>query len=144
MTIPAEQQEAADFLSGLSGAAPRETHISAVFVGPDTVWKLKKAIRMPFLDFSTLDARARFLRRELAVNKPAAPGISREVVAVSRRSDGSLELGGENPVDWVLRMAPVPGGDFLDVIASDGRLSPTLLDDLGDCVAAYHVRLAPV
>ena len=53
--------QAADFLSGLSGEAPTETHISAVFVGPDTVWKLKKAIRMPFLDFSTLDARAHFL-----------------------------------------------------------------------------------
>jgi aminoglycoside phosphotransferase family enzyme/predicted kinase len=144
MTIPAEQRKVADFLSGLSGRAPKETHISAVFVGPDTVWKLKKAIRMPFLDFSTLDARAHFLRRELAVNKPAAPGIYRDVVAVSRRSDGSLELGGENPVDWVLRMAPVPQGDFLDVIASDGSLTPTLLDDLGDCVAAYHARLAPV
>lgn len=144
MTIPAEQRDVAQFLSTLSGGPPRETHISAVFIGADTVWKLKKAVRMPFLDFSTLASRAHFLRRELALNQPAAPGIYRDVVAVSRRPDGTLELGGPNAVDWVLRMAPIPQGDFLDVIASHGAITPKLLDDLGDCVAAYHAKLPPV
>jgi uncharacterized protein len=144
MTIPAEQQEIARYLSGLSGCPPRETHISAVFIGTGTAWKLKKAVRTPFLDFSEPDAREHFLRRELVLNKPAAPGIYRDVVAVSRRPDGSLELGGDNAIDWVLRMAPVPAGDFLDVIAANGTMSPRLLDDLGDCVAAYHQRLAAV
>jgi aminoglycoside phosphotransferase family enzyme/predicted kinase len=144
VTIPAEQQEVARFLSSLSGGPPKETHISAVFVGKETVWKLKKAVKMPFLDFSTVENRAHFLHRELAVNQPAAPGIYRDVVAISRRSDGTLELGGQNPIDWVLRMAPVPPDDFLDVIASNGPLTSALLDGLGDCVAAYHARLAPV
>jgi uncharacterized protein len=44
MTIPAEQQDVVRFLSGLAGGPPRETHISAVFIGSDTVWKLKKAV----------------------------------------------------------------------------------------------------
>jgi hypothetical protein len=144
MTIPPEQHEAARFLSELSGGPPKETHISAVFIGADTVWKLKKAVRMPFLDFSQLDARAHFLRRELQLNKPAAPGIYRDVIAISRRPDGALELGGDNAIDWVLRMAPVPAGDFLDVIASNGPPTPKLLDQLGDCVATYHIGLAPV
>jgi aminoglycoside phosphotransferase family enzyme/predicted kinase len=144
VSIPADQHEVAAYLSQRSGGPPRETHISAVFIGRDTVWKLKKAIRMPFLDFTTLDARAHFLRRELALNQPAAPGMYRDVVAVSRRLDGTLELGGDNPVDWVLRMAPVLDGDFFEVIVSDGRLTAELLDALGDCVAAYHARLSPV
>jgi len=144
MTIPREQHEAARFLAELAGRPPTETHISAVFIGADTVWKLKKAVRMPFLDFSTLNAREHFLRRELEINKPAAPEIYRDVVAVSRRPDGSLGFGEENVIDWVLRMAPVPGDDFLDVIAVRNALTPRLLDDLGDCVAAYHARLPPV
>jgi aminoglycoside phosphotransferase family enzyme/predicted kinase len=148
VTIPAEQQEAAAFLGGLSSGRSRETHISAVFIGEDTVWKLKKAVRLPFLDFSTLQSRHHFLQRELALNKPAAPGIYRDVVAVVRQSDGTLALGldpGEAPVlDWVLRMAPVADEHFLDVMASRGALSPPLLDALGDCVAAFHARLPPV
>ncbi|HYZ24843.1 MAG TPA: hypothetical protein VE690_22070, partial [Rhodopila sp.] len=65
MTIPTEQQDVARFLATLAGTPPRETHISAVFVDGDTVWKLKKAVRMPFLDFTTPEARRRFLVREL-------------------------------------------------------------------------------
>ena len=144
MTIPEGQQEVARYLTGLAGKPPVETHISAVFVGNETVWKLKKAVRLPFLDFSTLAAREHFLRRELELNKPAAPGIYRDVVAISRGPDGTLGLGGEPAVEWVLRMAPVPPADFLDAMASAGSLTSGLLDDLGDCVAAYHTGLAPV
>jgi hypothetical protein len=144
MTIPVEQREVARFLAERSGSAPSETHISAVFVGADTVWKLKKAVRLPFLDFTTPEARVHFLRRELELNRKAAPEIYRDVIAISRRPDGRMELGGDNPVDWVLRMAPVSAGDFLDVVAAAGGLTPGLLDDLGDCVATYHASLAPV
>jgi aminoglycoside phosphotransferase family enzyme/predicted kinase len=144
VTIPPQQADVVRFLTALSGAEPKETHISAVFVGTDTVWKLKKAVHMPFLDFSTVEARHRFLLRELEINRPNAPAIYRDVVAVIRRSDGEFSLGDGPAADWVLRMAPVPAGDFLDVIAERDGLTPALLDALGDCVARYHARLPPV
>ncbi len=148
MNIPAEQQAVADFLGSLSCGGPKETHISAVFVGGDTVYKLKKAVRLPFVDFLTLPAREHFLRRELALNQPAAPGIYRDVAAVVRSPDGTLDLrtevAGAPVVDWVLRMAVVPEADFLDVIASRFGLTAKLQDALGDCVAQYHAGLAPV
>ncbi len=146
MPAPPEQAEVVGFLRSLAGAEPLETHISLVFVGADTVWKLKKAVRLAFLDFSTLEARRRFTSRELELNRPAAPGLYRDVVPIVRHPDGELALGkpGEAPVvDWVLRMAPVPAGDFLDVIAARGGLTPELLDALGDAVAEYHRTLPP-
>ena len=148
MTIPPEQQEVARFLRGLSGSEPKETHISAVFIGQTTVWKLKKAVRLPYLDFTSVYARRHFLQRELTLNQPAAPQIYRDVVAVERRTDGSLALSADAqrsaPLDWVLRMAPIPEEDFLDVIAARGALTPTIQDALGDCVARYHAALQPV
>jgi aminoglycoside phosphotransferase family enzyme/predicted kinase len=144
MTIPPEQQDAADYLAELAGAGPSETHISAVFIGTDTVWKLKKAVRLPFLDFTSLDAREHFLRRELELNQPAAPAIYRDVIAISRDAKGSVQTGGDNPIDWVLRMTPIPKDDFLNIIASRGELTPKRLDDLADAVAAYHALLPPV
>jgi aminoglycoside phosphotransferase family enzyme/predicted kinase len=144
MTIPSEQQDVARFLSELAGGSPRETHISAVFIGGDTVWKLKKSVRLPFLDFTTLDAREHFLRRELEINKPAAPGLYRDVVGIARREDGTLQLSDDAPIEFVLRMARVPDGDFLDVIASHDGLRDELLDALGDTVAAYHARIPRV
>jgi uncharacterized protein len=147
MTAPPEQAEVVDFLRGLAGSDPLETHISLVFVGSDTVWKLKKAVRLAFLDFTSVAARHRFAQRELELNGPAAPGLYRDVVPIMRRADGSLGLGHANglpAIDWVLRMAPVPDGDFLDVVASAGGLTPNLLDALGDAIAAFHRGLPPV
>ena len=149
MAVPATQREVAAFLRGLSGADPIETHISLVYRGPDTVWKLKKDIRLPFLDFSTLEARHFFARRELELNAPAAPGLYRDVAAVVRRADGYLAVD-ENPapdapvLDWVLRMARVAEENFLDRVAAAGGLTPALLDALGDAVALYHQTLPPV
>ena len=144
--VPAEQADIAAFLERLAGAKPVLTHISAVFIGAEMVWKLKLAVRLPFLDFTTIDARHRFLCRELALNAPAAPGLYRDVVPVVRH-DGDLMLGeaGKEPaLDWVLRMARVPPGDFLDVMARENRIDPPLLDAIADSVAAYHARLSAV
>ena len=143
--IPPAQAEVAAFLAGLAGAEPIETHISAVFVGRDTAWKMKKAVALGFLDFSTLAARAHFCRRELELNQPAATGIYRDVVAITRAPDGSLqEGGGGEVVEWVLRMAPIPAEDFLDAVAARGALTPELLDALGDRVFALHQAAPPV
>jgi aminoglycoside phosphotransferase family enzyme/predicted kinase len=125
----------------LTGRAPILTQISAVFVGAAEVYKLKRAVRLSFLDFTALDSRRHFLERELAINSPAAPGLYHGVLPVTRGADG-LRLGGEGAaLDWVLCMARVPEADFLDV--DPERLDPALLDALGDMVASAHAALAP-
>jgi aminoglycoside phosphotransferase family enzyme/predicted kinase len=134
------------FLAGLAEDGVRETHISRVFLGRDTVWKLKKPVRLSFLDFSSLAARHRFLLRELALNGPAAPGLYRDVVAVVRRADGSVGFAdpAEGEVlDWVLRMARVPEQDLFESLLARGGLTPALLDRTADMVAAYHAALPP-
>jgi aminoglycoside phosphotransferase family enzyme len=93
MTAPPEQADVVAFLRQLAGSEPLETHISLVFVGTDTVWKLKKAVRLAFLDFTPLGARRRFTLRELELNRCAAHGLYRDVVPVVRRHDGTLGLG---------------------------------------------------
>ncbi|MGE4043977.1 MAG: AAA family ATPase [Acetobacteraceae bacterium] len=147
MSIPAAQAEVAAFLRGLAKADPVETHISLVYLGRDTVWKLKKAVRLSFLDFTRPEDRRRFADREFALNAAAAPGLYRDVVPVVRRPDGSLDLGGPSdaPVlDWVVRMARVPADDFLDEVARLGGLTPQRLDAVADAVAAYHNGLPPL
>ncbi len=139
----AEQAEARAFLEQLAGRPPQETQISAVYVGADTVWKLKRAVRLSFLDFTALDARRHYLHRELDLNGPAAPGLYRDVLPITRVFGGGLALGGEGEVvDWVLRMAPIPAADFL-LARLEAGLPDVLLDALGDMVAADHARRAP-
>jgi aminoglycoside phosphotransferase family enzyme/predicted kinase len=142
--IPTCQADTAALLRALADADPIETQSAAVFVGADTVWKLRRAIRLPFLDFTTAAERRRTALRELELNAPHTPGLYRDVVPVTR-TEGGVELDGPGePVDWVLRMAPVPAADFLDAVAARGELTPDVLDALGDAVAAYHAALPPL
>ncbi len=142
--IPVGQAATDALLRGLAGRAPIETHISAVYVGDDTVWKLRKAVRLPFLDFTAPAARRHAAQRELELNAPHAPGLYRDVATVTRAEGGTLALDGPGAaIDWVVRMARVPEGDFLDAIAARSGLDAALLDALGDAVAAY-LAAAPV
>ncbi|MDR3523922.1 MAG: AAA family ATPase [Acetobacteraceae bacterium] len=130
-------------MSRLSGSAPIETPLSAVFVGADTAWKLRKSVRLPFIDFTHLPTRALAAQRELELNRAWAPTLYRDVIAVTEGAQGP-ELGGNGRViDHVVRMARVAEGDFLDVRATQGGLSPELLDGLADMVAAMHDALPP-
>lgn len=140
MSLPPEQRETGALLSRLTGAAaPLETHISAIYVGADRTLKLKKAVALSFLDFTTLAARERFCRRELEINAPAAPGIYHAVHAITRGAGGALRLDGDGEVvDWVLEMATLPADGFLNLIAARHGVDGALADALGDTVAALH------
>jgi uncharacterized protein len=144
--IPPAQAEIAALLAARAGRAPIETHISAVFVGAHDAWKLRKAVRLPFLDFTDAAARRAAAYREVALNAPHAPGLYHGVLPVRRSADGRLDLGGPDDaaaIDWVVHMARVPAGDFLDAVAAGGGLSDRRLDALGDAVSAY-LAAAPV
>ena len=134
MAIPAGQAEAAAFLARLVGGTPVETHISAVFLGEDEAYKLKKAVDFGFLDFTTLAERERLTKFEHALNAPHAPGLYLGAVPLTRGPDGALRLGGEGAaVEWVLHMRRLPPEAFFA-----GPLPPDLLDPLADAVVALH------
>jgi len=150
VTAPDSQRDVVALLRALTGDTPVETHISLVFRSPDQVLKLRKAVRLPFIDQTTIEARRRYALREFALNAPAAPDLYLDVRPVLRDGDGRLALGPAGTdaagkvVDWVVRMARVPADDFLDVRAARGPLPDGLLDAIGDAVAAYHQALPPV
>ena len=134
MTIPADQAEAAEFLARLTGGACVETHISAVFLGRDEAYKLKKAVDFGFLDFTTLAERERLVKFEHSLNAPHAPGLYLGAVPLTRGPDGVLRLGGAGEaVEWVLRMKRLAPEAFLA-----GGLPEDLLDPLADAVVALH------
>ena len=81
-----------------------ETHASIVFLAGDFAYKVKKAVKYPFLDFSTLEKRRRACLNELRVNRLTAPELYLDVFPVTRDKRGDFRLGGDGePVEWVLR-----------------------------------------
>ncbi len=135
-----EQEEAVAFLS--EGAeAIFSTHISHVFLKGDTAYKLKRAVRFPYIDYSTLAARKIFCGKELELNRRTAPSLYRRVRALTRAKNGRLEWDGPGaPVDYVLEMQRAPCEAMLDHMAEHGRITPALLRDLTDRIADFHAK----
>jgi len=103
-----------DAFGGAGPVEVVETHGACVFLCGDTALKLKRAVRYDYMDLSTVGKRRAMLLRELELNRPAAPEIYRDVLPVTRREDGALELDGSGtPVDWVLRMRRFDAADEL-------------------------------
>jgi aminoglycoside phosphotransferase family enzyme/predicted kinase len=122
-----------------------DTHMSRVFVGPDQVYKLKRARRHPYIDLSSPEQRHVACDAELAVNRPLAPDLYEAVRAVTRDADGALSLDGPGEiVDWLVTMKRIPPGDILDEMTDAGRLTPALVRELAETVARFHGSLAPV
>jgi aminoglycoside phosphotransferase family enzyme/predicted kinase len=122
-----------------------DTHAASVFLACTRALKIKRAVRFPFLDYSTLAKRKQACEAELAVNAPYAPEIYRGVVAVTREADGKLAIGGKGtPVEWAVEMRRFDEKRTLDHVT--GEIDEALADALGRAVAVAdaHARAQPV
>ena len=116
-----------------------------MFLAGPRALKIKRAVRFPFLDFSTLAKRKAACEAELAVNRPYAPAIYKRVVPVTREADGSLALAGQGePIEWAVEMARFDERETLDHVAGRGRIDDALADALGRAVAEAHEKATPV
>ncbi|MCW9039043.1 MAG: AAA family ATPase [Rhodospirillales bacterium] len=140
-----EQGVVIDFLSrpesyGETGPVERvETHISHLFMVGDRAFKLKKAVKFSYLDFSTLDLRRRYCEAELELNRRTAPDIYRRVVPVIDEGGGTLALNGEGkPVEWLVEMTRFDQGGILERVAARGEMDRALLENLAARIVDFH------
>jgi uncharacterized protein len=150
MTDTDESQEGVFAFLGRSsahgGACVRriDTHAAVVFLAGKRAYKVKRAVRFPFLDFSTPEKRRAACAAEIEANRPFAPELYLRIVAITREPDGTLSLGGAGkPVEWAVEMPRFDETKTLDRLADDGAIDLALADSLARAVAAAHAR-APV
>lgn len=150
-TFVVEDQSATlAFLERALAPAKRiDTHGAVVFLSGERAYKLKRAVRFPYMDFSTAPRRREMCEAEIAINRRLAPKIYLGVTAIRRAAGGAMTLGalGEAPddaVDWLVTMRRFDEDGLLDRMAARGALTPALVSALGARIAAFHNGLAPV
>ena len=91
-----------------------ETHLSWVFLGERTVYKLKKPLHEPYIDFRSVEQRRLNCSREVRLNRRLAPRVYLGIVPLARTPAGELALGGEGRiVDWLVHMQRLPPEQML-------------------------------
>jgi aminoglycoside phosphotransferase family enzyme/predicted kinase len=145
-----DQSAVIDFLTDHLRPERRiDTHGALVFLTADRAYKLKRAVKFPYMDFSTVERRGAMCRAEVDINHRLAPEIYLGVAAVRRAPQGQLSLGkvGEaatDAADWLVVMRRFDEDGLLDRMADRGALSAELMTALGARIAAYHDGLPPV
>ncbi|MCS6925751.1 MAG: AAA family ATPase [Candidatus Binatia bacterium] len=129
-----------------------QTHISAVFLAGDLVYKLKKPVHFSFLDYSTRERRYYYCHEEVRLNRRLAPTVYLGVVPLVyasntyRVEDGSA--GGEAViVDHLVKMRRLPADRTLVALIAAGRCTAEEMQALAKRLVSFHrsatTRTAP-
>lgn len=119
-----------------------QTHISYVLLTGRHAYKLKKAVNLGFLDFSTLPARRYFCEQELRLNRRLAPALYLEVVAITGTLDAPVIGGGGPALEYAVKMLEFSQQALASRALARNELGPRDIDALAAKVAAFHFASA--
>jgi aminoglycoside phosphotransferase family enzyme/predicted kinase len=144
--VEPDQTKLLEFMGRPEAYAPRpetveriDTHASVVFLAGPFAYKVKRAVKYPFLDFSTLEKRHAACLNEIRINRRTAPQIYLEVVPVTVCGDGTFQLQGSGQVvEWVICMRRFDQEALYDRMAVAGQLALAAMGPLAEVIAAFH------
>jgi aminoglycoside phosphotransferase family enzyme len=148
--LPTIEQKV-DFLSRRIAYCPvaqevgrRETHMSWLFLAGDRVYKLKKPVHFPYLDFSTIERREAACQAELHLNRRLAPDVYLTVVPL-KATDGGLAIDGHGTVvDWLVVMRRLDEHHTLENLIKAGGVENWQLDRLAATLVEFYRHAGPV
>ena len=117
-----------------------DTQGAVVILAGAFAYQIRRAIRLPFLDYSTLEKRKAACEAEISLNRAAAPGVYLDAIPIRRAADGFSFGGNGEIVEWATRMRRFDENATFDRLAERGALTPELIDDLARAFRASHVR----
>jgi aminoglycoside phosphotransferase family enzyme/predicted kinase len=133
--------EPGSYGSDVTSIERHETHGAIVFLAGERAYKLKRAVKFPYMDYSTVELRRQMCTREFTVNRRMAPELYLEVRAIVR--DGALLRFGSpyesaNAIDWVLVMKRFDQSALLETMRRQGRLTANLMRLVAEALARVH------
>jgi uncharacterized protein len=150
-TRPLGQERLVAFLQSPSSYphSPREvrameTHISWVFIASPFVFKVKKPVNLGFLDFSTLEKRHHFCRRELELNRRLCPEVYLGVVPIYE-SDAGFSFGDADReiAEYSVKMRELPHGWFLNELLAKGLVGEIEVNRVISCLRRFYEAQTP-
>jgi uncharacterized protein len=133
-----------------------QTHISYVLLTGDYAYKVKKNTSFGFLDFTTLEKRRHFCQEELRLNWRLCPELYLAVLPIIQDSghyrfgdaqdngaadSGCAAIAPSQPIiEYAVQMRQFPQETLFSHLFQDSKLTPELIRQLSDLVAAFHAK----
>lgn len=120
-----------------------ETHVSWVLVAGADAYKIKKALRLEFLDYATLGLRRHYCAQEVALNAALAPGLYLGVAEIGG-SPSAPRLGAAPAIEVAVHMRAFPQSALWSERLAHGQLGPAEIDQFAVLLARFHAGAARV
>jgi aminoglycoside phosphotransferase family enzyme len=121
------------------------THISIIFLSGDRAYKMKRAVTLPYVDLSSVEARVEACRKELKCNSVTAPETYLAVRLVTDEGSGRSAIDGKGYIcDVLVEMVRFDQKLLLDNLARNGALTSSQMRNLACSISRYHRSLTPV
>jgi aminoglycoside phosphotransferase family enzyme len=116
-----------------------QTHISFVFLTRNFVYKVKKAVNLGFLDFTTLEKRRFFCEKELKLNRRLCGDMYLEVVPINK-SDAIKIKGEGETVEYAVKMKRMPQEKMMSNLLEKNKVDDRLVDRIAKIIAEFHSK----
>jgi len=118
-----------------------QTHISFVFLTRNFVYKVKKAVDLGFLDFTTLEKRRFFCEKELELNRRLCGDMYLEVVPINRSRSNIIKIKGEGEtVEYAVKMKRMPQEKMMNKLLEEKKVDSKLIDRIAKIIAEFHSK----
>jgi aminoglycoside phosphotransferase family enzyme len=116
-----------------------QTHISFVFLTRNFVYKVKKAVNLGFLDFTTLEKRRFFCEKEMKLNRRLCRGMYLEVVPINKSEAIKIKGEGET-VEYAVKMKRMPQEKMMNKLLEKNKVDDRLVDRIAKIIAEFHSK----
>jgi len=116
-----------------------QTHISFVFLTQDFVYKVKKAINLGFLDFTTLEKRRFYCEKELELNRRLCADMYLSVVPINRSDTIKVKGKGET-VEYAVKMKRIPEERIMSRLLEKDEVDGKLVDMIAKIISDFHSK----
>jgi len=117
-----------------------QTQMSFVFLTGDYAYKVRKAVNLGYLDYTTLEKRHFFCQREVELNRRLSPETYLEVVPIIE-NDGRFTIGGKGEaVEYAVKMRQLPQERMMDVMLTRGQVDEGMIDRVADKLVSFHQK----
>ena len=113
------------------------THISSVIVCGEFAYKLKRPVKLPFVDFSTLKLRREDCAREVRMNQRTAPELYLTPVKITGTPDKPRLGRSGTTLDWAVKMRRFKQSDLLSHLIAAKKITGPMAQRLGKHLAEF-------
>jgi len=118
-----------------------QTQISYVLLAGEFVYKIKKPVDMGFLDYTTLEKRLYYCKKEVELNQRLSSDVYLGVVPITKEK--GFVIGGKGEAkEYAVKMRRLPQNAMMDVLLKQNKVTPAMIEQVAEVLVNFHKKAA--